>query len=116
VFLADGVVTTGVVVGGILLASDELIGMEELGVLANLNIIDYRGFQIEVDAARYIFAMTGLAEEGVEGDRLVGVLSGLGEGSVGVDSVLKAIEFPARGTDLDTSLTNVERDYFAHCC
>ena len=37
--LADGVVTTGVVVGCILLASDELLGVEQLTVCASAHLI-----------------------------------------------------------------------------
>ena len=38
-FLADGVVTAGVVVGGVLFARDELLGVEELSVLAGPNLV-----------------------------------------------------------------------------
>ena len=38
-FLADGVVTAGVVVGGVLFAGDELLGVEELSVLACPNLV-----------------------------------------------------------------------------
>lgn len=115
VLLANGVVTASVVVGSILLTGDHLIGMEELRVFAHFDVIDYRGFQVEVDAARDVFATAGFAEEGIKGKGLVRILSGFGEGSVGVDAMLEAVKFPAGGTDLYTSLTNVERDYFAHC-
>jgi len=113
-FLAYSVVAAGVVVGSILLAGDELIRMEELGIFANFDVIYDGGLQIEVDATRHVFAASCLAEEGVEGKGLVGVLSGFREGSVGVDTVLEAVEFPAGGTDLNTSLANMERDNFTH--
>ena len=38
-FLADGVVTTSVVVGGVLLASDQLLGVEQLAVGASADLI-----------------------------------------------------------------------------
>jgi len=38
-FFADGVVTTSVVVGGILLASDQLLWVEELAVGTSTNLI-----------------------------------------------------------------------------
>jgi hypothetical protein len=38
-FLADGVVTTGVVVGGVLLTSDELLGVEELAVCSSSDLV-----------------------------------------------------------------------------
>jgi len=120
VLLTNSVVTTSVVVGGVLLASDHLIRVEELRIFAGLDLIDYGGLQIEVDASWYVFASTSFAEKGVEGNRPVGGLLGLVKASVGVDAMLKAVEFPAGGTNLDTSLTNVEGDDFAHsvlmCC
>ena len=36
--LANGVVTPGVVVGGVLLASDQLLGVEELSVGSSANL------------------------------------------------------------------------------
>ena len=95
VLLADCVVTTSVVVRGVLLASDQLIRVKELRVFANFDVIDDGRFQIEVDATGHVFAGTGLAEEGIEGYRSVGILPVLGEGSIGVDSVFEAIELPA---------------------
>ena len=38
-FLADGVVTTGVVVGGIFLTSDQLFGVEQLTVGTGADLI-----------------------------------------------------------------------------
>lgn len=55
--LADGVVTTGVVVRGILLASDHVLGVEEAAVGTSADLIDNVGFQIAVDGARNIFAL-----------------------------------------------------------
>jgi hypothetical protein len=43
-FLADGVVTTSIVVGGIFLAGDELFRVEELAVGTSSNFIDDSGF------------------------------------------------------------------------
>jgi len=95
VFLADCVVAAGVVVGSILLAGDQLIGVEELGIFADFDIIDDGGFQIEIDAAGDVFAGSRLTEEGIEGNWPVRALPVFGEGSVGIDSVFEAIEFPA---------------------
>ena len=38
-FLSNGVVTTGIVVGGIFLASDQLLGVEQLAVGASTDLI-----------------------------------------------------------------------------
>ncbi len=107
--LADGVVTTGVVVGSILLAGHQLLGVVELSVGASSDLIADRGLQVDEDATRNVLASTSLREEGVEGviataDSLVG-----GHLAVGLDAVLKAVELPAGVTSLDTSLAKVKR-------
>lgn len=56
--LADGVVTTGVVVGGILLASDHELGVEKVAVGASADLIDDIGLEIAVDGARDVLALT----------------------------------------------------------
>jgi len=57
-FLADGVVTTGVVVGSIFLAGDELLRMEESSVRTSTNFIDHSGFKIDEYGARNVLART----------------------------------------------------------
>lgn len=113
-FLADGVVSSGEVVGGIFLSGDELFGVEELSVGSGSDLIDDGGFEIEEDASGDVLSGSGFAEEGVEGiitatDGFVG-----GHLSVRLNSVLEAEEFPASVTDLNTSLTNVNGDNFSH--
>lgn len=56
-FLSDSVVTTGVVVGSILLASDHLLRMEEAAVSAGTDFVDDVGLEIAVDGSRNIFAL-----------------------------------------------------------
>lgn len=56
-FLADGVVATSVVVGGILLARDHLFGVEEGTVRASADFIDDIRLQVAVDGARDVFAL-----------------------------------------------------------
>jgi hypothetical protein len=113
-FLADGVVSSGEVVGGIFLAGDQLLGVEELSVGAGPDLVDNGGLEVEEDAAGHVLSGTGFAEEGVEGiitasDGFVG-----GHLAVGLDSVLEAEQLPAGVTDLNTSLTNVDGDNFSH--
>jgi len=75
--LADGVVATGEVVGGVLLAGDELLRVEELPVGAGADLVDHGGLEVDEHRAGDVLARTGLGEEGVEGivaatDGLVG--------------------------------------------
>ena len=64
--LADGVVTPGVVVGGVLLASDQLLGVEELPVGAHPDLIHHSGLQVHQDGPGDVLPGAGLGEEGVE--------------------------------------------------
>jgi len=111
---ADGVMATGEVVGGILLAGDELLGMEELAVGSSADLIDDGGLEIEEDGAGHVLAGTGLREEGVES--IVSASDGLVRGhlAIGLDSVLEAEELPAGVTDLDTGLSDVDGNDFTH--
>mmetsp|Transcript_8403 Transcript_8403/g.10281 ORF Transcript_8403/g.10281 Transcript_8403/m.10281 type:complete len:401 (+) Transcript_8403:240-1442(+) len=106
--LTDGVVTTGEVVGGILLTGDELLGVEELTVGASADLIDDGGLEIEEDSAGDVLASTSLGEEGVE--RIIATANRLVRRhlAIGLDAVLEAEELPAGVTNLDTGLTDVD--------
>ena len=110
--LANGVVTAGVVVGGILLAGDDLLGMVQLAVGAGADLVADGGLEVDVDGTRNVLAGASLGEEGVEGivtsaDGLVG-----GHLAVGLDAVLEAVQLPAAVAGLDAGLAHVDRDAF----
>ena len=65
-FFADGVVTAGEVVSGILLSGDQLLRVEQLTVGASADLIDHRRLQVDEDAARNVLAGASLGEERVE--------------------------------------------------
>merc|ERR1712019_230176 len=65
--LANGVVTTGVVIGGVLFARDKLLGVVQLAVGASADLIDHSWLQVHVHSAGHVLASTSLREEGVEG-------------------------------------------------
>jgi hypothetical protein len=106
--LSDSVVTTGVVVGGIFLSGDELLRVVELSVGTGTDLINYTRLKIKVDGTRDVLSGTGLGEEGVEG--IIAATDGfIGRHlAVRLNTVLKAVQFPAGITNLDTSLTNVD--------
>lgn len=110
--LSDGVVTTGVVVGSILLSVDDLLGVVELGVGSRADFVTHSGLKIDVDGTGDVLAGLSLAEESVEG--VIGYTkAGVGgHGAIGVDSVLKAVQLPALVTGLDTGLTQMDGDTF----
>jgi hypothetical protein len=112
--LSDGVVTTGVVVGSILLTRDQLLRVVKLSVGTSADLVHHTGLKINKDGTGDVLASTSLREKGVEGviataDCLVG-----GHLAIRLDSVLKAVQFPASITGLDTSLTNVDRKALSH--
>ena len=55
--LADSVVATSVVVGGVLLASDHVFWVEKTSVGASADFIDDVGLEITVDGSGDIFAL-----------------------------------------------------------
>jgi len=112
--LTDGVVTSGVVVGGILLTGDQLLGVEELSVGTSSDLVNDSRLEIDKDGSGHVLAGTGLAEKGVE--RVIAATDGLvgGHLSIWLDTVLEAVQLPASVTDLDTGLSDVDGDTFAH--
>jgi len=113
-FLADGVMTTGIVIRGILLAGDQLLWMVELAVCAGTDLVDHGWFEIEVDATGHVFAGTSLTEKGVE--RIIATANGLvgRHLAIRLNAVLEAVKLPAGVTDLDTGLANVDGDNLTH--
>merc|ERR1719201_1541195 len=112
--LTHGVMATGIVVGGILFARDQLLRVVELTVGSGADLIDRGRLEIEVDATRHVLAGAGLGEEGVEGvvtatDGLVGRHL-----AIRLDTVLEAVQLPATVTDLATALAAMDRDTFTH--
>jgi len=111
---ADGVVASGIVVGSILLAGDQLLRVEQLTVGTSADLINYSGLQINKDSPGDMFASSSLSEESVE--TVVSSSNSLVTGhlTVRLDAMLKAKKFPAGIADLDSSLANVDRDTFTH--
>jgi len=107
-FLTNGVVTTGVVVGGIFLTGDQLFWVEQLTVGTSSHFIDNGWLQVDEDATWDVFASTSFGEKGVEG-----IVTGT-EGlvgwhlTIGGNTVLEAVKFPARVTNLATGLADVD--------
>jgi len=106
--LADGVVTTGVVVGSILLAGHELLRVVELSVGTGADFVAHRGLQVNEDASGDVLSSTSLGEEGVE--RVIAAANSLvgGHLAVRLDAVLEAEKLPAGVTSLDAGLAEVK--------
>ena len=113
-FLTNGVMSSGEVVGSIFFTGDELLWIEELSVGSGSDLIDNGWLEIEEDGSWDVLTGTSLGEEGVESvitttDGFIGWHL-----TVWLDSVLEAEKFPAGVTDLDTGLTDVNRNDFSH--
>jgi hypothetical protein len=113
-FLANGVVTTGVVVGSVFLSGDQLLRVVELAVSAGADFVNDSWLKVNVHSAGDVLASTSLREKGVEG--IVTATDGLVRGhlSVWLDTVLEAEKFPRGITNLATGLAEVDVDYFTH--
>eukprot|EP00630_Chrysocystis_fragilis_P007120 CAMPEP_0197386976 /NCGR_PEP_ID=MMETSP1165-20131217/239_1 /TAXON_ID=284809 /ORGANISM="Chrysocystis fragilis, Strain CCMP3189" /LENGTH=472 /DNA_ID=CAMNT_0042912263 /DNA_START=199 /DNA_END=1617 /DNA_ORIENTATION=- len=112
--LADRVVAAGVVVRGVLLARDDLLGVVQLPVRPGADLVAHGRLEVDVDRARDVLPGPRLREEGVERvvpapDRLV-----RGHLAIGLDPVLEAEQLPAGVAALDTALADVDADALAH--
>ena len=63
IILLTGIVTTGKIVGSILLTTDELLRVEELAVSASPHLIDHSGFKINKHCTGDMLPSTSLTEE-----------------------------------------------------
>jgi hypothetical protein len=116
-FLSDGVVTSGIVVGRIFLAREQLVRVEELSVGAISHFVHDGGFKINVDGTRDMLSTAGLGEEGTKGILFLGSGSLIrGTNSIGGNSMLQAVQLPAGVSELNTGLSNVNGDDFSHDC
>ena len=84
---------TGVVVGGILLAADQQLGVEELAVRASADLVNGRGVQIDEDGSGHVFAIAGLSEEGLVRTTLSQVLGVRVGATILAKAVLEQVPF-----------------------
>lgn len=111
--LTNGIMATSVVVGSVLLATDEGLRVEELSVSSSSDLVDNRGLQIEEDSSRNVLARRSLTKEGVEGI-LLNMTRDIRHSTVGIDAMLHTIELPNSITSLASSLSDVDRDNLTH--
>ena len=106
--LANGVVAPGVVVGGVLLAIDQLLRMVELTIGSNSGLVDDSWLQVNKDSSWDMLSASSLREEGLEGVVSKGLVRG--HAAVRLDTVLQAVELPTGVSNLDSSLSDMNRD------
>lgn len=106
--------TSGEVVGGILLSGDELLGMEQLSISAGPDLINDGRLKVKEDSSGNVLASTSLGEKCVEG--VITATDGLVRWHLAIrlDTMLKTKQLPAGVTDLDAPLSYVNGDHFSH--
>jgi len=110
----NGIMASGKVVGGVFLAADELLRVEQLAVGSGSDLVDDSGFQIYEHSARDVLSGAGFTEEGVEG--IVTTTDGLVAGHLAIrlDTMFETVKLPAGVSDLDTGLADVDRNALSH--
>ena len=106
--LANGVVAPGVVVGGVLLAIDQLLRMVELTVGPNSGLVNDSGLQVNKDSSWNMISTTSLREEGLEGVVSESLIRG--HMTIWLDTVLQAVQLPTGVSNLDSSLSDMNGD------
>ena len=94
-FLPNGVMSSGVVVRGVLLPSYQLLRVEQLSVRSHPNLVHHGRFQVHKHCSRNMFTRPRLREESAEGIISdIGVF--LGNCSVWVDPMLQTVQLPSK--------------------
>ena len=83
------------------LASDDLLGVEELPVSARPHLINHRWLKVDEDSPRHVLAGASLGEEGLVAGQL----------AVGSDAVLEAVELLAGVAHLAASPAHIDGEH-----
>merc|ERR1712223_1944957 len=110
--LANGVVAPGVVVGGVLLAIDQLLRMVELTIGSNSGLVDDSWLQVNEDSSWDMLSASSLREEGLEGVVSKSLIRR--HMAIRLDTVLQTVELPTGVSNLATGLPDMNRDTFSH--
>ena len=106
-FFANSVMTTSIVVRRILFPADQELRVEEPTGRAGADLVNRGGIKVDEDGAWYVFAPTGLGEEGLHRTRIsnLGFLIGT---TVHSQAMFEEIELPGAVSQLSASLANVK--------
>ena len=63
--------TSSIVVGCVLLAADQQLGVEQLAVITSADLVNGGGVKVDEDGSRDIFATASLREDSIELARVV---------------------------------------------
>jgi hypothetical protein len=103
-FLADSVVASGEVVGGVLLPRDQQLWVKQLTVGASPYLVDHGGLEVNEYASGNVLASASLREEGVE--RVATATDGCvrWHSAIRCDAVFQTVKLPAGVANLGASL------------
>ena len=109
---------TRVVVGGVLLSRDELLGVVELAVGAGADLVDDGRLEVNEQGAGHVCFPEPVSENKVLKASSPPRADGLVRGhlAVGLDAVLEAEELPAGVAALEAGLADVKADALTHGC
>ena len=110
--LSNGVVSPGIIVSCIFLSSHQLLRVEQSTVGSGTYFINDSGLQVDKDSSWNMLSRSSFRKESVE--RIISSSNGLIRRhlSIRLDSMFKAIKFPAGIAHLDASLADMNRDTF----
>ena len=111
--LSNGVVTTSVVIGSILLSTDDGLGVVEGAVVSGTDGVAHSGLKINHNSTGNVLSALGLAEEGVVRAVLLSNGFVIGHGSIRGNSMLEAVKLPTGVTDCESSLSDVNAQQFS---
>ena len=106
---------SGIIIGSIFLACDEVLRVENLEAGASVNVINDCVFQVYKICLGHMLASTCLTEEVVK--KVISSPNGLvtWHMAIGLDAMFQATDLPEGIANLDTSLSNMNGDAFS-CC
>ena len=109
-----GVVSLGPVVSGSGLAEDEVVGAEDLSVRSRTDGVHGSGLKVHEDGTGDVASAGGLVEVDVDPLKLKVGISVVG--ARGINSMFVADNFPEFGSNLVSTLTALDMNYFPHPC
>ena len=100
--------SSGVVVGGVLLTIDKLLRMIQLAICTTSSLVNNCRFQVDEDCSGDVFAASSFREEGLEGVISEGFVRG--HVAVRLDAMFQAVKLPTGVSNLATCLADVDGD------
>merc|ERR1719495_2308560 len=101
-----------IVISGILFARYQLLRMKKRTINSSSGLINHTRLQIHKNCARNMFTIASFLKKGGEGVISRSLVTR--HKSIGGNSMLQTIKFPAGITNLDTGLSDMHRKTFSH--